>query len=209
VRSPALAAAYLRDFEQLWETGAVERSGFVDPRDVSVDGTRVRPWFTPGNGEALSHRIAEALGRARRRIRICSPVITTAPVLGTLAQLVAEGKVDLAGCVDQTQIRGVVYQWDRNGNVSWKLPLLERAVIEGPFTGKLSTPWRAEGSLHDFMHAKVTVADDTIFLGSFNLSRSGELNAEDVLELEDAALAERLAAYVDDVRARFPDVTLA
>ncbi len=44
------------------------------------------------------------------------------------------------------------------------------------------------------MHAKVTVADDTVFLGSFNLSRSGEENAENVLEIADAALADRLAA---------------
>ena len=42
------------------------------------------------------------------------------------------------------------------------------------------------------MHAKVTVADDVVFVGSFNLSRSGERNAENVLELADAApLAEQ------------------
>ena len=70
--------------------------------------------------------------------------------------------------------------------------------------GKRSTPY-AEGSLHDFMHAKVTIADDTVFLGSFNLSRSGETNAENVLEIADAALADRLAAYVDELRARYSE----
>ena len=54
------------------------------------------------------------------------------------------------------------------------------------------------------MHAKVTVADDTTFLGSFNLSRSGETNAENVLEITDAALAERMAAWIDGLRARYP-----
>ena len=54
------------------------------------------------------------------------------------------------------------------------------------------------------MHAKVTVADDTVFVGSFNLSRSGEMNAENVLELRDPELAERMAAFVDAVRARYP-----
>ena len=54
------------------------------------------------------------------------------------------------------------------------------------------------------MHAKVTVADDTVFVGSFNLSRSGERNAENVLEVRDPALAERMAAFVDAVRARYP-----
>jgi phosphatidylserine/phosphatidylglycerophosphate/cardiolipin synthase-like enzyme len=55
------------------------------------------------------------------------------------------------------------------------------------------------------MHAKVTVADDIVFLGSFNLSRSGEMNAENVLEIADAALAERLAAWIDGLRARYPE----
>jgi phosphatidylserine/phosphatidylglycerophosphate/cardiolipin synthase-like enzyme len=58
------------------------------------------------------------------------------------------------------------------------------------------------------MHAKVTVADDTVFVGSFNLSHSGELNAENVLELEDAQIAERLAAFVDEVRGRYPPVAV-
>jgi phosphatidylserine/phosphatidylglycerophosphate/cardiolipin synthase-like enzyme len=53
------------------------------------------------------------------------------------------------------------------------------------------------------MHAKVTVADDWVFAGSFNLSRSGESNAENVLEVNDPDLAVRLAAYIDEVRERY------
>ncbi len=207
VRSRDVAGAYARNFEELWRTGAVELSGFVEPTPLAVDGTPVRVWFAPGYGESLSHRIAKHVGRARRRVRICSPVITTAPVLAALAQLVSEGRIDVAGCVDLPQIRGVVHQWRENGNAAWKLPLLER-TIAGDFTGKHSTPWRPEGSVHDFMHAKVTVADEFVFLGSFNLSRSGERNAENVLEIQDAELADTLAAYVDEVRRRYPRVTL-
>ena len=59
------------------------------------------------------------------------------------------------------------------------------------------------------MHAKVAVADDVLFCGSLNLSRSGERNAEDMLELHDPELAERLAAYIDGVRARYPRSTVA
>jgi phosphatidylserine/phosphatidylglycerophosphate/cardiolipin synthase-like enzyme len=59
------------------------------------------------------------------------------------------------------------------------------------------------------MHAKVCVCDDTTFVGSCNLSRSGEKNAENVLEIEDARIADRLAAFVDEVRARYPRVTIA
>jgi phosphatidylserine/phosphatidylglycerophosphate/cardiolipin synthase-like enzyme len=203
-----LATRFSANFEELWERGAVERSGFVDTTPIPVGDYQVRTWFTPGHGEGLSHRIAKAIAKARRRVRICSPVITTAPVLGSLAQVISEGKIDVAGCVDRPQIGGVIHQWGVNGNASWKLPLLER-VLAAPFSAKPSTPWEPEGSVHDFMHAKLTVADDTVFTGSFNLSRSGELNAENVLEVTDAALAERLAAYVDEVRARYPLFTPA
>ena len=200
--SAPLAERFTKNFDELWETGAVDRSGFVDSSPVPVGNLEVRPWFTPGHGEDLSIRIGKAIARARRRIRIASPVITAAPVLATLAETISEGRVDVAGCVDQPQVRGVIYQWRENGNISWKLPLLER-VMKAPFSGKRSTPWGI-GTVHDFMHAKVTVADDTVFAGSYNLSRSGELNAENVLEFTDPELANRLADYIDEVRARYP-----
>ena len=203
VDSPELAHAFTLDFEQLWESGNVDGTGTVEPRPVRVDGIEVRPWFCPGFGDALSHRIAKAIGRAKRRVRICSPVLTAAPVLATLAQVIADGKIDVAGAVDQTQIEEVQTQWGPTGVASWKLPLLLRIVASGLFAGKRSTPW-GPGTVHDYMHAKMTVADDVVFLGSFNLSHSGEQNAENVLELEDAELAGRLSAYVDQVRALYP-----
>jgi phosphatidylserine/phosphatidylglycerophosphate/cardiolipin synthase-like enzyme len=199
--SQPLAAAYAANFAELWRDPVVERSGDQDAREVRVGDTPVRAWFCPKKGPALSHRIAEAIGRATRRVRIASPVITSAPILGTLAQEVSDGRLDVAGIVDATQVDQVFDQWRANGNATWKIPLLER-VMSGRFAGKHSTPWNP-GSVHDFMHAKVTVADDTVFLGSFNLSHSGEQNAENVLELQDAALAERLAQQIDAWRERY------
>jgi phosphatidylserine/phosphatidylglycerophosphate/cardiolipin synthase-like enzyme len=201
VDSKELAHAFSIDFEELWKDGDVEHSGFAEPRPVDVDGVQVRPWFTPGFADALTHRIAKKIGHAQK-VRICSPVITSAPVLATLAQRIADGKGDIAGCVDATQVEEVIRQWQADGNVSWKLPLL-RQVLAGEFSGKNSTPW-APGSLHDFMHAKVVVADDTVFAGSFNLSHSGEQNAENVLEIANPELAAQLAGFVDDVRGRYP-----
>jgi phosphatidylserine/phosphatidylglycerophosphate/cardiolipin synthase-like enzyme len=201
VDSSELAHAFAIDFDELWRDGDVERSGFAEPRPVEVDGVRVRPWFTPGFADALTHRIAKKIGHAQR-VRILSPVITSAPVLATLAQAIADGKADIAGCVDATETAEVLRQWRADGNVTWKIPLLQQ-VLAGSFSGKNSTPW-APGSLHDFMHAKVVVADDTVFVGSFNLSHSGEKNAENVLEIADAGLATRLGDYVDEVRARYP-----
>jgi phosphatidylserine/phosphatidylglycerophosphate/cardiolipin synthase-like enzyme len=198
-----LGARFTEDFEQLWRTGAVERSGFVDTTPVAVGQLQVRTWFTPGHGEGLSYRIGKAIAKARRCVRIASPVITAAPILSALSDVISEGRIDVAGCVDRPQIDGVIYQWGENGNLAWKLPLLQR-VLAAPFSAKPSTPWEATGSMQNFMHAKLTVADDTVFLGSFNLSRAGEQNAENVLEVTDPELAERLAAFVDEVRALYP-----
>ena len=207
VDSPELAARYTADFEQLWGRRDVQHSGRVDSSPLQVVDTAVRPWFCPGRGERLAHRIAKAIGTATRRVRIASPVISSAPILATLAQAVTDGKVDVAGAVDLTQIREVLRQWNANGNASWKEPLLRTVLTKAPFSGKISTPY-APGSVHDYMHAKVTVCDDVVFVGSFNLSHSGELNAENVLEIADAALAEQLAAFVDAVRGKYPPVTL-
>src|SRR3954449_10935012 len=80
VESPELAECFLEDFDQLWEKDLVEETGFVAPRRLRVDGLLVRPWFTPGYGEDLSARIGGAIGRAKQRVRIYSPVITAAPV---------------------------------------------------------------------------------------------------------------------------------
>jgi len=203
VEAEAVARLYTRDFEQLWETGVVAESGFVDPDPVRVDGRQVRTWFSPGRGEALGTRIAQRVKKARRRVRICSPVLTSGPVLGALAERVSEGGLDLGGVVDATQMAGVYHQWRLNGNAAWKLPLVARILGSAPFSGKRSTPY-GQGDVHDFMHAKVSVADDMVFVGSYNLSRSGEQNAENVLEIRDAELAEELAAWIDEVRARFP-----
>ncbi len=204
VDSSTVAQRYVEDFEQLWQNKQVQRSGKVSSEPV--DG--IRTWFSPKRGEKLAHRIARAIAAAERRVRIASPVITSGPILGTLAEAVGDGNVDLAGVVDITQIEQVLAQWAGNPVKTWKAPALRAALTGAPFSGKRSTPY-APGSVHDYMHAKVTICDDTVFVGSFNLSHSGESNAENVLELEDAALAERLAGYVDEVRARYPAVQFA
>jgi phosphatidylserine/phosphatidylglycerophosphate/cardiolipin synthase-like enzyme len=208
VDSAALAGQYLEDFEQLWTTRQVSRSGKVAQPPVAG---AIQPWFCPGRGEKLAHRIAHAIAGAERRIRIASPVISSGPVLTSLEQVVTAAKIDIAGVVDATQIAEVLYQWHENqkesGIPSSKSPLLRTVLTRAPFSGKVTTPY-APGSVHDYMHAKVTVADDTVFVGSFNLSHSGEMNAENVLEIHDAGIADLCAAFIDSVRGHYPAVSL-
>ncbi len=140
--SPSLAHAFTLNFDELWTRGAVEHTGRVEPRPVTVDdGTEVRAWFTPEYGEALAHRVAKAMGRAQERIRIASPVLTSGPILGTLVEVVNEHRCDVAGVVDETQVDEVFHQWATNGVSAWKIPLLETILTGAPFSGKQSTRW--------------------------------------------------------------------
>ena len=207
VVSTEIAYAYHLAFEELWNRGDVAGTGDVEPRPADVEGAQVRAWFTPEHGEALSHRIAKHLGKARARIRIASPVLTSGPILATLVEIVKERRCDLAGVVDDTQVDQVFHQWKTNGVSAWKIPLLQGVLEGAPWSGKESIPWTPE-SLHNFMHAKIVVADDTAFVGSFNLSRSGERNAENVFEIRDSGIADRLAAFVDEIRGRYPAATV-
>ena len=208
VESPALAARYLEDFQQLWSSRQVSHSGKVDTTPVAPG---VAAWFCPRRGEKLAHRIASAIRSAERRIRIASPVISNGSVLTALSEVVSAGKIDLAGVVDGTQISEVLHQWRENqqktGIPDAKGPLLRETLARAQFSGKVTTPY-APGSVHDYMHAKMTVVDDTVFVGSFNLSHSGEMNAENVLEFSDAGLADQMAAFIDAVRGRYPAVSL-
>jgi phosphatidylserine/phosphatidylglycerophosphate/cardiolipin synthase-like enzyme len=206
LESPELAARYLENFRELWSGREVAASGHVRSAPLEIDGHRVRPWFTPGHGAELAHRIARRIAKARRRIRIASPVLSSGPILASLAEARVES-VDIAGVLDATQVAEVIGQWRLNGHAAWKEELLRAVLARIPFTGKHSTPW-GPTTVHDFMHAKLTVTDDVVFVGSFNLSRSGEKNAENVLEIEHAELAERLASFVDEIRSRYEPIEL-
>lgn len=200
VTSAEVAAAYARDFEQLWRTRDVARSGHVPPTPVDVAGASVRPWFAPAHAAGLVHHLARALGHARERVRVASPVITAGPILGTLGEVADDRRVDLGIVIDGTQTGEVLAEWaHRRG---WKRSALRHLAHDPRTSAKRSTPWGPR-TVHDFMHAKLTVVDDVAFVGSYNLSRSGESNAEDVLEIADRGLADRLAEYVDALRARY------
>ncbi|HZC29504.1 MAG TPA: phosphatidylserine/phosphatidylglycerophosphate/cardiolipin synthase family protein, partial [Gaiellaceae bacterium] len=207
IDSPGVAIRYQDDFAQLWKQRKVEPTGNVPTNAIDVGGTPVRTWFSPKRGDKLAHEIAHRIGSAERRVRVASPVVTSGPILGTLAEVAADRKIDLAGVVDATQIGEVLEQWRANGNASWKTPALRFLMQHGAFTGKRSTPYTPD-AVHDYMHAKVTVCDDVVFIGSFNLSHSGETNAENVVEITDAALADRMAAFVDEVRAKYQPLEL-
>ncbi|CAB4836535.1 MAG: hypothetical protein F2754_14815 [Actinobacteria bacterium] len=206
LHNPPLADAFTRDFEQLWSREQVEGSGAfdddVDPMQFAGAPVRARALFAPGRGRAISQLFASRIGQATTRVRVCSPVITSTPILATLAEVIDDERCDVRVVVDGPMMQRAIDQWRRDGRASWKVPLFERMERAGVVQRKPSSPFGAAG-VRDYMHAKVLVADDFTLLGSYNCSHSGESNAENVVELRSAAFAAQCATFVDDVFSRY------
>ena len=203
VASGEVAADYAVNFQGLWDKPVVALSGRNSSSwSVLADSTRVRPYFCPGRSLKLVHAMSRSLASAEKRIRVCSPVMTSGPILGTLAEVVDQKKVDIGGVYDATQMDEVQRQWATQQGATWKIAAFKSIIASVQFGSKRSTPY-AKGSIHDFMHAKLLVADDYVYAGSFNLSHSGESNAENVIQIESSAIADMCAAYIDKVAARY------
>jgi hypothetical protein len=206
IRSAPLAAEYRRNFEEIWSTGKVDLSGKYDLAPVQLldqrGPVRVSVNFSPGRGRRMAHLIADRLAHARRRIRLSSPVITDGPILGTLAELAAHPHPDFLGVYDRTQMDEVLAQWRVNPHAAWKPPAFSSAVQGLRFASKVTTPY-APGSVHDYMHAKATVVDDVVLTGSYNLSHSGEENAENLLELRSPQLADFFSGFIERLYSRY------
>ena len=212
IPSTALAAEYARNFGELWETGRVEGSGKYDLAGVPVayqDSLgKAHIFFAPGRGRQMAHVIADRITHARRRIRVCSPVITAGVILGTLGDLASRPHPDFKGVYDRTQMAEVLGQWRVDPHATWKGPAFQAVSAALPFASKVTTPYTPT-SVHDFMHAKITVVDNTVFTGSYNLSHAGEDNAENLLQLDSAPLADRFVEFVDAVFTRYAQTLAA
>ena len=206
IPSTPLAAEYAKNFAELWETGRVEGSGKYDLAGVPVvyQDTPVKTHvvFAPGRGRQMAHMIADRIAHARRRIRVCSPVITAGVILGTLGDLAHKSHPDFKGVFDRTQMAEVLGQWRVDPHATWKGPAFQAVSSALAFASKVTTPYTPT-SVHDFMHAKITVVDNTVFTGSYNLSHAGEDNAENLLALDSAPLADRFVEFIDAVFARY------
>jgi phosphatidylserine/phosphatidylglycerophosphate/cardiolipin synthase-like enzyme len=199
VDSVDLATAFSVNFDRLWDKGRLDRTGGSGPEETLDHGVRVRPYFSP-HPPSLGHLIATMVAEADRRVRICSPVVTSGAVLGTLAELASRAHLDFSGAYDWTQMDEVQRQWQRVPSNHWKIEAWK--VIAPRLSGKHSTPY-SPTAVHDYMHAKFVVADDEVVAGSYNLSRHGEGNAENVLHIVSEFQARLFAEFADQVAARY------
>ena len=208
IPSADLAAAYQLDFDQLWNRGQVEDSGDLDDTPASLvyraQPMKVRALFSPARGPEISELIAQRITEARARINICSPVITSAEILKALVARIEANDLPPGTtiAIDGPQMHGAISQWKQNDRAAWKVPLAETVLHSGLVVAKASTPY-APGTLHDYMHAKMVVCDDYVMTGSFNCSHSGEMNAENVVEVQNRPFADECASFVIGVHTRY------
>ena len=204
--SPTLAVAYARDFEQLWRTGTLDDTGDFTAPDVATmyagAPASVRVEFSPGCGPEIDDRIARLVASAERRVRICSMLLNSGALLGALRDVLRAGRVPVDGVYDRTQMAGVLRQWQDVPHNRWKIDAVREIAEAAGLVGKDSTPY-SPTSRHDFMHAKILVVDDTVITGSYNFSRSAELNAENILFIRSAALAEEYGRFIDHLKAKY------
>ncbi|HZS90218.1 MAG TPA: phosphatidylserine/phosphatidylglycerophosphate/cardiolipin synthase family protein [Chloroflexota bacterium] len=204
--SPRIAAAFHEDFEDLWTNRTIEESGSFDPPPATLRygdaPATVHLLFSPGRGPAIDFDVARHVAQARRRVRICSMLLNSGALLAALSDQLYLGQVAVDGIYDQTQMEDVLVQWQQVPHNHWKIGAVRSIVEQARLVGKHSTHYSPD-SPHDFMHNKVLVVDDTVITGSYNFSRSAELNAENILLIESPAFAETYSRYIDHLMAKY------
>ena len=103
--SPELAAEYAQNFEELWSTRNVDASGREDPRPSRWTAAAC----APGSRQATERAVAPDRQGDRVRAPAGADRVAGAqagPVLGTLAEVAAERRVDLRGVVDRADGSG-------------------------------------------------------------------------------------------------------
>ena len=200
ITSPGLAAYYTEDFEQLWQKEHIETTGDIRTVPVTLHYSgkpaSARVMFSPGCGLDIDAEIAKRAANARHRIRICSLLLNSGTLINALAGVLRNKSAAVSGIYDRTQMSEVYRQWQEVPSNRWKIPALQDIIAQAHLAGKNSTPY-SPTSHHDFMHNKVLVIDDTVITGSYNFSRSAEFNAENILIIESAALADCYGEYID------------
>jgi phosphatidylserine/phosphatidylglycerophosphate/cardiolipin synthase-like enzyme len=202
LRSRPLATYYAKDFNDLWSRGKiVDSTGARDTGTVRLNDVPVTIAFTPGESPSVLKEIVGAIAAARSRLFVASVVLSSGPILAALSEAIDRG-LPLGGLYDGPQMDQVERQW-RGANVGTdKLNTWQKVAQH--LVRKNSIPFdRHKSQPHNFMHNKLVVADQVVVTGSFNLSNHALGNAENVLLIQDEAIAASYADYIQRLMASY------
>jgi phosphatidylserine/phosphatidylglycerophosphate/cardiolipin synthase-like enzyme len=208
LRSQQLASYYAKDFTDLWSHGKiVDSTGYRDTGTVRLNDVPVTIAFTPGESPTVLKEIVGAIAAARNRLYVASVVLSSGPILAALSEAIDRG-LQLGGLYDGPQMDQVERQWKAADVGTDKLNTWQKVARH--LIRKNSIPFdrQNQSQPHNFMHNKLVVADQIVVTGSFNLSNHAMGNAENVLLIRDAAIAELYAKFIQRLMANY-GVTLA
>ena len=208
LRSQQLASYYAKDFTDLWSHGKiVDSTGYRDTGIVRLNDVPVTIAFTPGESPTVLKEIVGAIAAARNRLYVASVVLSSGPILAALSEAIDRG-LPLGGLYDGPQMDQVERQWKAANVGTDKLNTWQKVARH--LVRKNSIPFdrQNQSQPHNFMHNKLVVADQIVVTGSFNLSNHAMGNAENVLLIRDAAIAELYAKFIQRLMASY-GVTLA
>jgi phosphatidylserine/phosphatidylglycerophosphate/cardiolipin synthase-like enzyme len=203
VGSQSLAMLYAKDFADLWARGRIrETPGSDDLATVAVGDVDIAVGFTPQESPAVVKEIVGAITGARTTLQVASVVISSGPILAALSEAIDRG-IALDGLYDGPQMDQVERQWQaanvgRDKLNTWQ-KVAQRLARKNSIPFDIHNPHQP----HNFMHNKLVVADDTVIMGSFNLSNHAMGNAENVLMIKDAKLARLYVGYLAEVIAKY------
>jgi phosphatidylserine/phosphatidylglycerophosphate/cardiolipin synthase-like enzyme len=203
VGSQSLAMLYAKDFADLWARGRIrETPGSDDVATIAVGDVDVAVGFTPQESPAVVKEIVGAITGARTTLQVASVVISSGPILAALSEAIDRG-IALDGLYDGPQMDQVERQWQaanvgRDKLNTWQ-KVAQRLARKNSIPFDIHNPHQP----HNFMHNKLVVADDTVIMGSFNLSNHAMGNAENVLMIKDAKLARLYVGYLAEVIAKY------
>src|SRR5439155_13630193 len=119
---------YENDFEELWARGDIATTGRHDTGRIRTGASEVEVAFAPGEGRAIDQEISHHIATARRRLRICSMLVTSGAILGALGDALHHGRVaEYGGVYDRTQMESVFEQW-QGTPADWKIQAFEQVA---------------------------------------------------------------------------------
>jgi phosphatidylserine/phosphatidylglycerophosphate/cardiolipin synthase-like enzyme len=193
--SAPLAQLYETDFQDLWSSGDIRPRRVNDQGSVLVGGTPIDIAFSPSAGGRIEDHIAGLISSARRRIKIAAMLITSTQLLRAINAALQTSQVpEFRGIYDGSQMANVLAIWKKMG--SPKAGLF--AGVARHLAKKDSFPY-SRNSVHNFMHDKVIVCDDTVATGSFNFSKNATMNAENSIVIHDAGVADQYSHHIDEL----------
>jgi phosphatidylserine/phosphatidylglycerophosphate/cardiolipin synthase-like enzyme len=200
VASAELAAGYRRDFDELWASGSIKKTGAGAAGTATDAGATVAWDFAPGDGSGIDAALAEAIAATRTRIVLATMVLTSHAVLSGLVAAIGNG-LPVSGVYDSGQMGPIEREWAQHASDAQVLS--DWRTLKKNLVAKKSTAYTPNGP-HDFMHNKVLITDDLLITGSYNISANAEKNAENQLHIsDDNRLVNKYAKYIATIAAAY------